>query len=56
MVKRKYSLHYIVVGELKGYESFVEHLYDTDPKACNMFNLIYINVDFFLFFLVLINV
>jgi hypothetical protein len=56
MVKRKYSLHYIVVGERKDYKSFVKHLYDTNPKVCNMFHHIYINVKFFPFFLVLINV
>jgi hypothetical protein len=44
-VKRKSSLHYIVAGELKGYKSFFEHLYDTDPEVCNMFHHIYIKVD-----------
>jgi hypothetical protein len=37
-------------GEIESYESFVEHLYDTDPKVCNMFLHIYIRVDFSPFF------
>lgn len=54
--RTKYSLFYIIVSELKGFEWFIKHLFDIDPKVCNMVHHIYIKVDLFPLFLVLINV
>ena len=35
-LNKKYSIYYIVVGELESFEWFVKHLFHTDSKVCNV--------------------